>query len=407
MEGLVMLYTINACSFNDVQKVFNRYAKKATSVGLECSLNVVNTYIKEVTTYAVDPVTHEMYKTGIVPIDVMDIELVYPEYRLGNYTVVAVIEHGENNTNLVYPCGDYTVPNKYFTSKAVCEHCGTNHKRVKTVLLQDVDTNTLKQVGTGCLKEYTGVTDTSLVNAYRALDSIIENNLSDRGFVGEPANKYVDTKEYLAKCIHVYNQSGYTKDNKYLATKISEIDLTDVELTTADTVINFFVNANPDDFDNFLNNIKNTLANAYCKRDNGFVAYAYVAYLKEMEKLEKINARNAEMANLSYYGQVGDKIKDIQVTGRCCASYDGMYGHTYIYKFQDKEGHIFTWKTSSSIDRNDDGVFTGTISGTVKAHNEYNGEKQTVLTRCKVVYTEPTEESECTKDIPEDICISG
>ena len=45
------------------------------------------------------------------------------DYKLGDYTVAAVIEHGEEDKNLVYPCGDYKIPNKYNTGKGICEHC--------------------------------------------------------------------------------------------------------------------------------------------------------------------------------------------------------------------------------------------------------------------------------------------
>lgn len=400
-----MMYTINANTFNEIQKVFNRYAKKANAIGLECSLNVVKTYIKEVAIYEVDPVTHTQYKTGTAPIDVMDIELVYPEYKLGDYRVVAVIEHGEDDKNLVYPCTDITIPNKYYHGRGVCEHCGTNHKRVKTVLLCDDTAQELKQVGTGCLKEYTGVTDISLVNAYRALDSIIYNNNCDFGVVGEPTRRYINTFEYLAKCVHIFNELGYNKDNKCKATSLKVEKLTDQDYRIAREVIDFFTTVEDDTLDNFLLNIKNTLTNMYCKPDNGFVAYAYVAYQKEIDRRAELTKKDEELSKISYYGQVGDKIKNIKVTGNCCAGYSSIYGYTFIYKFRDEEGHVFTWKTTVDIDRDDSGTFVGLISGTIKAHEEYAGERQTLLTRCKVQSTLPKEEPETIPGL--EICLDA
>lgn len=379
-----MLYTINACAFNDVQKVFNRYAKKANAIGLECSLKVVKTYVKEVTVWAIDEVTHTEYKAGTTAIDVMDIDLVYPEYKLGNYRVAAVIEHGDDNMNVVYPYDNFEVPKKYYTGRGVCEHCGTKHNRIKTILLEDNVTNELKQVGRNCLKEYTGVTDVTLINAYIALDNILAKNDSDFGIYGMPESRYTDTFEYLAKCVHLCNKEGYVKEKtKYDADKVKSEDITEVDITTAQAVIDFFTNIEDDILDNFLHNIKVAVTNTYCKPFNGFVAYAYTAYQKEVARLEELAKKNKELANITYYGNVGDKIKNIQVTGRCCAGYETIYGYTYIYKFQDNNGHVFTWKTTVDIDRDDNGIFTGTISGTIKAHEEYAGERQTVLTRCK------------------------
>lgn len=60
------------------------------------------------------------------------------------------------------------------------------------------------------------------------------------------------------------------------------------------------------------------------------------------------------------------------------------YGMTtmYIHTFKDADGNVFIWKTSSGL-----GLESGepvNIKGTVKEHSEYQDEKQTVLTRCKV-----------------------
>ena len=57
-----------------------------------------------------------------------------------------------------------------------------------------------------------------------------------------------------------------------------------------------------------------------------------------------------------------------------------MYGTTFLYRFVDDAGNVFVWKASGAYN-----VFDGvTIKGTVKDHSEYQGVKQTVLTRCKI-----------------------
>ena len=309
----------------------------------------------------------------------MDIDITFPEYKLGDYTVVAVVEHKEDNKNLVYPCGDYKIPTKYHTARGICEHCGTNHKRVKTILLQN-DEGEYKQVGTGCLKEYTGVDDT-LANAYMALDVITTNEDITDGYYGEYVGKrYDETLYYLTQCIHLYNVNGYNKNNKEKAYTIKENEITEADKNTAKAIVGFFTTFETDDI--FLNNIKNTVTDEYCKPYNGFVAYAVVAYNRELGRIEKEKVRNEALKNNTYYGTVGEKIR-VAVTGRCVGGYDTMYGYTRVYKFTDNEGHIFVWKTATDVNTNDDGVYTGTITGTIKAHDTYNNEKQTVVTRCK------------------------
>lgn len=54
-----------------------------------------------------------------------------------------------------------------------------------------------------------------------------------------------------------------------------------------------------------------------------------------------------------------------------------------IYIFKDEDGNKFIWKTTAGIPLDYDTQVE--IKGTVKEHSEYQDEKQTVLTRCKVV----------------------
>ena len=62
-------------------------------------------------------------------------------------------------------------------------------------------------------------------------------------------------------------------------------------------------------------------------------------------------------------------------------SWDGQYGIIKIYKFMDKDGNVYTWKTSKLVD---DIFVEMSIIGTVKAHTEFRGIKQTEITRCRV-----------------------
>lgn len=65
----------------------------------------------------------------------------------------------------------------------------------------------------------------------------------------------------------------------------------------------------------------------------------------------------------------------------------------YIYKFIDEDGNLLVWKTTAVFgywDENEDWNCyepgdTLKLRGTVKAHDEYRGTKQTVLNRCKVI----------------------
>lgn len=92
----------------------------------------------------------------------------------------------------------------------------------------------------------------------------------------------------------------------------------------------------------------------------------------------------------NHYGNVGDKVQ-MELELVRVSFFDTFYGSTTVYTMKDNDGNLFVWKTTSCLDRIVDGeckpILKGehfTLKGTVKEHSEYKGEKQTVLTRCKV-----------------------
>lgn len=100
-----------------------------------------------------------------------------------------------------------------------------------------------------------------------------------------------------------------------------------------------------------------------------------------------------------YIGMVGTKIT-AEVTLTNSYSYTdtrfSYYGTTkYIYTMQDADGNVYVWKTTCDLSFYDEKSEVGfdwirkgdtlRITGKVKAHEEYNGTKQTELTRCKFV----------------------
>ena len=109
----------------------------------------------------------------------------------------------------------------------------------------------------------------------------------------------------------------------------------------------------------------------------------------------RLEERAAKLAELQYVGKAGDKIQ-VEVTLEKEARYETQYGLMILYKFKDVDGNILVWNTSTFLCRRNvvDGCEysvgitegeTVTINATIKSHSEYNGEKQTVITRVKLV----------------------
>ena len=85
--------------------------------------------------------------------------------------------------------------------------------------------------------------------------------------------------------------------------------------------------------------------------------------------------------NSEYQHNIKDRV-DLSLMLLGYSYYDTQYGTTYIYRMCDKNNNEYIWKTSKFLDVKNGDIIN--LKGTVKAHNEYKGTKQTVLTRCAV-----------------------
>ena len=84
-----------------------------------------------------------------------------------------------------------------------------------------------------------------------------------------------------------------------------------------------------------------------------------------------------------WIGEVGDKITNIKVQLVRKYTMDGKYGVTTLYGFQDENGNIINW-WSSTFQEIEQGQWTTIIHATIKKLDEYKGVKQTVITRAKL-----------------------
>lgn len=148
---------------------------------------------------------------------------------------------------------------------------------------------------------------------------------------------------------------------------------------------------NPDDFGtnwSFYQNIKNAVASEYTE-PSGFVAYAPIAYESAVKYIAEKNAAEAAKAESEWVGNVKERVT-LKLEHICTHGYDGYYGWSAIHIFKDVDGNTFVWSTDKILCevlgeewRAQDKRMCE-VTGTIKAHDTYNGEKQTVLTRCKL-----------------------
>lgn len=115
------------------------------------------------------------------------------------------------------------------------------------------------------------------------------------------------------------------------------------------------------------------------KNSLGFWVTGYVADIVDELKAEA--SKNPDEVPSEYIGNEGDKI-EIELVLDKVRGFNSVYGYTHIYCF--KAGNdVVVWKTQKGLDLEEGGKVT--VKATIKEHSEYDGVKQTVITRAKVL----------------------
>ena len=333
---------------------------------------------------------------------------------INGWKFIASVEHTDKG-NIINACCDIEVPERYYTTAPICEHCNSKRVRKNTFIVMNTETGEFKQVGHSCLNDFTHGMSAEGVAQYTSLfDELIQGEEPSGCGWGE---KYYDTKELLTFAAEVVIKFGYIKADGYgRCTREQVMDYWNILHGGMPSMLKDYENQckeemekvcfNPDseqakklaedalewiavqdESNNYIHNVKTVCSLNYVKAGNvGIMISILPTFNKELERLTKkelMLQKMKEEAELSkHIGSVGERIEFVPVEIKCLTSWETEYGITFIYKFTDAESNVYTWKTSKWIDEEQAGKIT--VKGTVKEHKEYKGVKQTEITRCKV-----------------------
>lgn len=328
--------------------------------------------------------------------------------KINGWRFIAAIDATENG-NIINKAVDVEVPERYYNCELHCEHCNVNRPRKHVYIVQNMESGEFKMVGKACLKDFTHGMDADAVASYTSIfEELIQGETPISGCRIE---KHYNTKEYMRFAAEVIRHFGYVKtDRNGESTKDKaaeyfgyyhgwydsvwcremkrrikkEIDKYGIDSERAenyadvDNALAWLADQNEDN--NYIHNLKIACSLEYINYKHfGILVSLFPTFNKDLEKQAKIRAEREAGLKSEYQGNIGDRI-NIEVSDmRVVTGWNTQFGYTYIYKITDNNGNIYTWKTQKG---NIEDVVT--IKGTVKAHNEYRGIKQTELTRCKI-----------------------
>uniref|UniRef100_A0AAU8KWW6 Uncharacterized protein n=1 Tax=Serratia phage Kevin TaxID=3161161 RepID=A0AAU8KWW6_9CAUD len=316
----------------------------------------------------------------------------------GDYQIIGSFNHEYDRA----VCNDFTgeIAPRYrqkfeHTNRSHCEHCNKSIHRNNTYIVAGPDGKQLS-VGSACMKTYVplGRTVEEIVSFYGTLMSTfgsLEDDFQGGGQhyacttaflkahtaaflmkIGDPRSEDFQTMAW-----RIYSEPGkleraelaWLQDNRQL---ISE---------TVDAIVAYWKDYSPrNDFEQKLNIMVPSPHLRF--RDLNTAKWGVYSYMKAkgIEAVEKavdgIQDRNEYVVAV---GEVLDVAEVVVIANKFL--YSGDYNDTYLLMFKTMDGCTITWKTGCRDIEVGEKV---RVRGRCKAHVEYNGVKQTEITRATI-----------------------
>lgn len=325
---------------------------------------------------------------------------------VNNWEFVATVEHTEKG-NIFSGIVGIEVPQKYYNSEPICEHCNTKRPRKNTYIVRNTETGEFRQVGKACLKDYTHGMSAEMIAQYISLfDTLIKGEAPEPG---SRIERYLNKEEYLRYASETIRLFGYVKArSEEKSTAMRALDFyeaahgravsrdmletlqremqdigfnPDSERAKAEVneVLDWISQQKP--ASEYIHNLKTACALQYVSYKHfGLLASVFAAHDRDLTWQAEHRKNHPDETNSVYVGIVGQEITFEVASLKLMRSWDGRYGTMRLYKILGKDGNTYIWKTTKVLSEEFDQM---TITGKVKEHNEFRGIKQTELTYCK------------------------
>jgi hypothetical protein len=335
--------------------------------------------------------------------------------RFEGWRFLATLQH-ERDGNIVRAVPGEEAPLWARSTPSKCDHCNSTRRRNDTYILAHDDGRTV-QVGSSCIKDFLGCEDAWNLAAKAELVAEARE-LSERSY-GSTGREEVEIDVYLAYVVWCVKNFGWVpRTRKEGAPKdlptadmadqviarggygFTTEALTDEIKAEARAAVEWTRNI-PETSGDYLYNIRMVARLGFVEpRTRGLAASIVIAHQKAIGEARRREERAATPSR--HVGVVGEKAAwgmtespkktarlDIDpLTLDFVADYPTQYGVTTVLKFRDVEGNIIVWKASGAAPERSDVGKKYALSGTIKAHIDYQGQAQTMVTRCKLTEKE-------------------
>lgn len=340
----------------------------------------------------------------------VEVDGVSPSFA--GWTFAGTLEHSEVG-NVVRQVPGTELPTWFRDTKPVCDHCNLKRQRKDTYIVRHAETGELKQVGHQCVRDFLGHADPKhlawLASILREIE-LLQSEGSGGGkrlmygahFLALAAQCVLSFGWVSKKASQAYSDASGGKGNKTptasLAYKYAfptpemrrDGDMLEVTQSanklandTLEWTLALKDKAQRSDYEHNL--IVVASKELIEVRDTGILASAVSAYIRAVEREAEMLRQRATQPVSAHFGTVGKReVYTLKVERVHRMTFEGFHGNTVLelYSMLDANGNIAVWRTA-------EGALevgkTYQLKGTVKAHGEWKGMKQTTLTRCKVM----------------------
>lgn len=385
--------------------------KKATKIGVTGLVMEILGYFTEIRTDS----TGRNYDHPMVTVHLLGET---PKYQ--GWAFVSSMEHTQAGS-IIRSLPGMECPADQRDRGGECDHCGRNVARKYTFVLQH-DDGAIKMVGRSCLKDFMGFGRYNPENIARLfahdfmdLFTEIDEDAFGGGGSGPKTFDLVRILEMTGAAISAFGwasggmvKSGEAKEStashvidwlfhnpakagdgeKARIQKMqTELTLGGLRGTRREEALGVFEwLATAEETGDYIHTLRVLAMTGYVKvKELGFACSMLSAWRTAMGREEEVNRREVAMVEVRaqsvHQGTIGERsVFTLKVIDLKELTSD--FGVTDLWILEDEAGNRFKWFSSGSVRMEVDE--TVSLKATVKGHGEYNGVKETVITRGKL-----------------------
>lgn len=277
-----------------------------------------------------------------------------------------------------------------------CDSCNTTRNRVSQFIFKQ--SNEIKRIGSSCVKAYFGFDYKEFTFCLNDLNQLNEQNPTEKWLQRQ---KHVNSLNQILSCLSYVSDSfkaKYDKDNtpSLFSNNLSRFkDAKELEnyKELKNKIEEYWLKKNLENSFNFnakhiLINSNNEVREMFEERYNKIIICAILRALNPTQEKKVVQEVGNYLGNLKDKLTLNVRLEEYRTFNSC---FDG-YNNSIVYwlSFRDNKNNLIMVSTSSdskfvnNVFENEE-IKQFKIAGTVKRYKLYKNEKQTWLTRCKII----------------------